>query len=58
MSIHENHLRALATEIYKSLADKNSDFMKPNFVIKEMTYNFQNGCALKNYHQQIQVLWN
>ena len=31
--------------------------MKPNFVIKEMPYNFRNGWAL-NYHQKIYVLWN
>ena len=29
VSIHQKHLRALATEIYKSLADINPDFMKP-----------------------------
>ena len=34
MSVHQNHLCALATEIYKSLADLNPDFMKPYFIIK------------------------
>ena len=29
MSIHQKHLGALGTEIYKSLADINPDFMKP-----------------------------
>ena len=47
VSILQKHLRALATEIYKSLADINSDFMKPYFIIKEMPYNLRNGCALK-----------
>ena len=47
MPINEKHLRALATEICKSLADINLDFMKPYFIIKEMPYNLRNGCALK-----------
>ena len=47
MSIYQKHLRALATEIYKSLADVNPDFMKPYFKIKEMPYNLRNGYALK-----------
>ena len=47
MSIQQKHLRALATEIYKSLADINPDFMKPYFKIKEMPYNLRNGYALK-----------
>ena len=45
--IHHKHLRALATEIYKSLADINPDFIKPYFKIKEMPYNLRNGHALK-----------
>ena len=47
VSIHQKHLRALSTEIYKSLADINPDFMKPYFKIKEMPYNLRNGYALK-----------
>ena len=47
VSIHEKHLRALATEIYKYLADINPDFMKPYFKIKEMPYDLKNGNALK-----------
>ena len=47
VSIHQKHLRALATEIYKSLADINPDFMKPYLIIKEMPYNLRNGCTLK-----------
>ena len=47
MSIHQKHLRALATEIYKSLADINPDFIKPYFKIKDMPYNLRNGYALK-----------
>ena len=45
--IHQKNVRALATEIYKSLADINPDFMKPYFKIKEMPYNLRNGYALK-----------
>ena len=47
VSIHQKHLRALATKIYKSLVDINPIFMKPYFIIKEMPYNLRNGCALK-----------
>ena len=47
MSIHQKHLHALATEIYKSLADLNPDFMKPYFKIKEMPDNLRNGYALR-----------
>ena len=47
VSIYQKHLGALATEIYKSLADINPDFIKPYFIIKEMPYNLRNGCALK-----------
>ena len=47
MSIHQKHLRTLAKEIYKSLADINPEFIKPYFKIKEIPYNLQNGYALK-----------
>ena len=47
MSVHQKHLRALATEIYKRLADINPDFMKPYFEIKKMPYNLQNEYTLK-----------
>ena len=47
VSIHQKHLRALATEIYKSLADLNPDFMKPYFKIKEMPDNLRNGYVLR-----------
>ena len=47
MPVHQKHLHALATEIYKSLADRNPDFMKPYFKIKEMLYNLRNEYALK-----------
>ena len=36
MSIHQKQLRILATEVFKSLADINPDFMKSNFTIKEI----------------------
>ena len=47
VSVRQKHLRTLATEIYKSSADINPDFMKPYFIIKETPYNLRNGCALK-----------
>ena len=47
VSFHQKHLRALAIEIFKSLADINPDFMKPCFKIKEMPYNLPNGYGLK-----------
>ena len=47
MSIHEKHLHVLATEIYKSLADIDPDFMKRYFIMKEMPFNLRNGRALK-----------
>ena len=45
VSVSRNHLRALATEINKSLADKNPGFMKPYFTIREIPYNLQNWSA-------------
>ena len=51
--IHEKHLPTLATEIYKSLADINPDFMKPYFIIKEMKW-----MCLKITISKFQVLWN
>ena len=35
VSIHQKQLRILATEVFKSLADINPDFMKSYFTIKE-----------------------
>ena len=37
----------LVTEICKSVADINPDFMNQCFIMKEMLYNLRNGCALK-----------
>ena len=47
MSIHQKQLRVLATEVFKSLADMNPDFMKSYFTIKEIHYCLQNGNTLK-----------
>ena len=47
VSIHQNQLRLLATEVFKSLADINPDFMKSYFTIKEIAYCLQNGNFLK-----------
>ena len=47
MSIHQKQLHILATDIFKSLADINPDFMKSNFTIKEIPYCLRNGNILK-----------
>ena len=47
VSIHKKQLRILATEVFKSLADINSDFMKSYFTIKEIPYCLRNGNFLK-----------
>ena len=47
MSIPQKQLRILATEVFKSLADMNPDFMKSYFTIKEIPYRLQNGNVLK-----------
>ena len=38
VSIHQKQLRILATEVFKSLADVNPDFIKSYFTIKEIPY--------------------
>ena len=47
VSIHQKQLRILATEVFKSLADINPDFMKSYFTIKGIPYNLRNGNILK-----------
>ena len=47
VSIHQKQLNILATEVFKSLADLNPDFMKSHFTIKEILYCLQNGNFLK-----------
>ena len=47
VSVHQNQLRILAGEVFKSLANMNPDFMKPYFTIKEITYWLRNGNFLK-----------
>ena len=47
VSIHQKQLRLLATEVFKSLADLNPDFMKSYFTIKEIPYCLRNGNFLK-----------
>ena len=39
VSIHHKQLRILATEVFRSLADINPDFMKSYFTIKEICSN-------------------
>ena len=47
VSIHQKQLRILATEVSKSLADLNPDFMKSYFTLKEIPNCLQNGNFLK-----------
>ena len=47
VSIHQKQLHILATEVFKSLADINPDFMKSYFTIREKPYCLQNGIFLK-----------
>ena len=47
VSFHQKQLRILATEVFKSLADINLDFMKSYFTIKEIPYCLRNGNFLK-----------
>ena len=47
VSIDQKQLRALATDIYKSLADANPDSVKNYFSIKEIPYRLRNGSVLK-----------
>ena len=70
VSIHQNKLRILATEIYKGLTDVNPDFMKDYFSIKEIPYSVRNGSVLKipsthstyygtnSIHFRACLLWN
>ena len=46
VSIHQKHLRQLATEIYKSLTDLSPEFIKPFFTVKELSCNLRNGHIL------------
>ena len=46
VSIHQNQIRQLTTEIYKSLTDLSSEFIKPFFTVKELPYNLRNGHIL------------
>ena len=48
VSIHQKQLRALATDIYKSLADANPDSMKNYFSIKEIPYKLKKWQCFKN----------
>ena len=47
VSTHQKQLRILATEVFKSLADINPDFMKSYFTIKEIPHCLRNGNFLK-----------
>ena len=46
VSIHQKHLRQLATEVYKSLNNLSPDFIKPFFTLKDMPYNLRNRSIL------------
>ena len=41
VSVYQKQLRLLDTEVFKSLADINPDFMKSYFAIKEILYCLQ-----------------
>ena len=43
ISIHQKHLKHLATEVYKSLTNLNPEFMWPFFKNKSIPYNLRNG---------------
>ena len=47
VSLHQKHLRTLASEVFKSFADTNQDFMKSYFPIKDIPYCLRNGIFLK-----------
>ena len=47
VSFHQKQFRLLATEVFKSLADVNADFMKSYFTKKEIPYCLRNGNFLK-----------
>ena len=47
VSNYQKQLRILATEVFKSLADINPDFMKSYFTIKQIPYCLRNGNFLK-----------
>ena len=47
VSIHQKQLRILATEVFKNLADINSDFVKSYFTIKEIPYCLRHKIFLK-----------
>ena len=47
VSIHQKQLHQLTTEIYKSLTDLSSEFIKPFFTVKELPYNLRNGHILR-----------
>ena len=58
VSIHQKQLRALATDIYKSLADANPDSMKNYFSIKEIPYKLKKWQCFKNTTNTFHLLWN
>ena len=58
VSIHQKQLRALATDIYKSLPDANPDSMKNYFSIKEIPYKLKKWQCFKNTTNTFHLLWN
>ena len=63
MSIHQKFLRILATELFKSLAEINPDFMKSYFTIKkypgasEMEILLKTPSALSARHKTNSILF-
>jgi len=70
VSIHQRHLRFLATEVFKSVNGLNPDFMSDYFTKKIMPYNLRRGevlCLPKanssyygihGFHFRGSILWN
>ena len=46
VSVHQRHLRFLMTEIYKSISQRNPEFMWSYFTHRDMTYNLRKGPIL------------
>ena len=47
ITIHQKHLHALISEVFKSLNNSNPEFMWFYFTFKNITYNIRNGPLLK-----------
>ena len=48
VSIHQSHLPALVSKVFKSLNNLNLEVMWSNFIFKKITYNIRKGPLLKS----------